>query len=154
MDVLLTRVFAINTPIMKIGLGFMAVALCAALYGPWWSSLVAALADIAGSLIFPTGAYFPGFTLTAALTGIIFGLCLYKKKKDLKHAVTASALNVLIVTYIANSAMISYVSGTPYVELLKIRAIQLLIMLPIQIVMLRAVLPAIMNHIPSDEKNV
>ena len=33
-NVLLTRVLAINTPIMKIGFGFAAVALCAMLYGP------------------------------------------------------------------------------------------------------------------------
>ena len=38
-DVLLTRVLAINTPVMKIGLGCLAVALSAALYGPWWGAL-------------------------------------------------------------------------------------------------------------------
>ena len=31
LDVILTRLLAINTPIMKIGLGFAAVALCALL---------------------------------------------------------------------------------------------------------------------------
>ena len=35
-DVILTRLLAINTNVMKIGLGFTAVALCALLYGPWW----------------------------------------------------------------------------------------------------------------------
>ena len=76
LDVILTRLLAINTPVMKIGLGFAAVALCALLYGPWWAAVVAALADILGSTLFPTGAYFPGFTLTAACTGVSFGLCL------------------------------------------------------------------------------
>ena len=76
-DVLLTRVLAFNTPLMKIGLGFAAVAICARLYGAPWAALVAALGDILGSVLFPTGAYFPGFTLTAALTGLLFGLCLY-----------------------------------------------------------------------------
>ena len=75
-DVILTRILAFNTPLMKIGLGFAATALCAMLYGPWWAAGVAALGDLLGSLLFPTGAYFPGFTLTAACTGALFGLCL------------------------------------------------------------------------------
>ena len=41
-DVLLTRVLAFNTPLMKIGLGFAAVAICARLYGAPWAALVAA----------------------------------------------------------------------------------------------------------------
>ena len=55
-DVILTRLLAINTNVMKIGLGFAAVALCALLYGPWWAALTAALGDLLGSLLFPTGA--------------------------------------------------------------------------------------------------
>ena len=73
LDVVLTRLLAINTPLMKIGLGFAAVALCAILYGPWWAALVAALGDLVGALLFPTGAFFPGFTLVAVVGGLIYG---------------------------------------------------------------------------------
>ena len=52
-DVLFVRVFALNTPIMKIGLGFAAIALCAMAYGPWWAAGVSALGDLLGSLLFP-----------------------------------------------------------------------------------------------------
>ena len=45
-DVILTRILAFNTPLMKIGLGFAATALCAMLYGPWWAAGVAALGDL------------------------------------------------------------------------------------------------------------
>lgn len=140
-DVILTRLLAINTPVMKIGLDFIAVAVCAYLYGPWWAGLTAALADVLGSLIFPTGAYFPGFTLTAALTGIIFGLLV--KKKPL----AAAALNVILVSYFANSWMISFISGNSYSSMLKIRAVQVLVMLPLQAVILKFVLPKIMSKI-------
>ncbi len=136
LDVVLTRLLAVNTPVMKIGLGFAAVALCAILYGPWWAALVAALVDLAGALLFPTGAFFPGFTLTAACTGLIFGLCLYRRDKSLLWPILAAALNVLLVSYLANTAMISYISGTPYTTLLKARAVQLAVMLPVQIVVL------------------
>ena len=132
LDVVLTRLLAVNTPVMKIGLGFAAVALCAVLYGPWWAALVAALGDLVGALLFPTGAFFPGFTLTAACTGLIFGLCLYRRDKSLLWPILAAALNVLLVSYLANTAMITYISGTPYTTLLKARAVQLAVMLPVQ----------------------
>ena len=106
-DVLLTRVFAFNTPLMKIGLGF-------------------------ASLAFPTGAYFPGFTLTAAVTGLIFGLCLYKRERSWIHAVLAAALNCLIVSFLANSAMISFITGNSYAAMLATRAVQLAVILPVQ----------------------
>ena len=136
LDVVLTRLLAINTPLMKIGLGFAAVALCAILYGPWWAALVAALGDLVGALLFPTGAFFPGFTLTAACTGFIFGLCLYRRGKSLLWPILAAVLNVVLVSFLLNTAMISYISGTPYATLLKARAVQLAVMLPVQIAIL------------------
>ena len=132
LDVVLARLLAINTPVMKIGLGFAAVALCAILYGPWWAALVAALGDLVGALLFPTGAFFPGFTLTAACTGLLYGLCLYRRDRSLLWPVLAAVLNVVLVSYLANTAMISYISGTPYTTLLKARAVQLAVMLPVQ----------------------
>ena len=131
LDVILTRLLAINTPVMKIGLGFAAVALCALLYGPWWAAVVAALADILGSTLFPTGAYFPGFTLTAACTGAIFGLCLYQKPPRWFWPALAAGLNVVLVSYLANTAMICYISGTPFPAMLAARAVQLAVMLPV-----------------------
>ena len=132
LDVVFTRLLAVSTPLMKIGLGFAAVALCAMLYGPWWAALVAALGDVVGALLFPTGAFFPGFTLTAACTGLLFGLCLYRRDKSLLWPILAALLNTVLVSYLANTAMISYISGTPYTTLLKARAVQLAVMLPVQ----------------------
>ena len=123
-DVVLTRLLAINTPLMKIGLGFTAIALCAMLYGPGWAALVAALGDIIGSTLFPTGAYFPGFTLTAALTGLIFGLCLHGEKRSWLYPVLAAVLNCVLVSFLANSAMISFITGNSYASMLATRAIQ------------------------------
>lgn len=146
-DVLLTRVLAINTNIMKIGLGFIATAVGSALFGPLWGALIAALGDIVGSLLLPTGAYFPGFTITAAMTGLIYGVAFYNKKITWVRGTIAAAVNVLLVTYICNTALITYISGTPYAQLLKVRAIQLAVMFPLQAVMLSVVLPVIIKQI-------
>lgn len=135
-DVLLTRVLAINTPLMKIGLGFTACALSGILYGPWWAALTAALGDFIGSVIFPVGPFFPGFTLTAALTGFIFGALLYKRGGGLSRPVLAAFLNCLLIILIANTAMISFISGSPFKLLLAARAVQFLVMFPIQSLLL------------------
>lgn len=79
-DVIFSRLLAFNVLIAKVGLGFAATAVCAMLYGPVWAGVCAALADLVGVLLFPTGAYFPGFTVTAAMTGVIYGLFLYKSR--------------------------------------------------------------------------
>ena len=107
LDVVFSRVLAINTPLMKIGLGFAAVALSAMLYGPLWAALTAALGDLIGALLFPTGAYFPGFTATAALTGLIFGLFLYRREKSWLRAFLAALCNCLLVTLLLNTLMIA-----------------------------------------------
>ena len=107
LDVVFSRVLAINTPLMKIGLGFAAVAVSAMLYGPAWAALTAALGDLIGALLFPTGAYFPGFTATAALTGLIFGLFLYRREKSWLRAFLAALCNCLLVTLLLNTLMIA-----------------------------------------------
>lgn len=135
-DVVLTRLLALNTPVMKIGLGFAAVAMSALLYGPWWAALTAALGDLLGSVIFPTGAYFPGFTLTAACTGLIFGLCLYKKPVRWVYPAAAAVMNVVLVSYLANTAMICYITGNAFSVMLAARAVQLAVMLPVQFLVL------------------
>ena len=136
LDLLFTRVLAINTPLMKIGFGFAAVAVSAMLYGPCWAMLTAALGDFIGAVIFPTGAFFPGFTITAALTGLIFGLCLYKKGPKLIWPLLAAGLNCFCVTLIANTALIAYISGNDYSVLFTARAVQFFIMFPVQALVL------------------
>ena len=132
LDVLFTRVLAINTNLMKIGFGFAAVGMCALLYGPLWAMLSAALGDFVGALLFPSGPFFPGFTFTAAVSGLIFGLCLHKKEAGRRRPILAAALNCLIVTVILNTAMIAYISGNSFSVLLAARAVQFLIMFPVQ----------------------
>lgn len=144
-DVVLTRLLAVNTPIMKISLGFFAVAVCAALYGPAHAAICAALSDLLGSLLFPVGAYFPGFTVTAAVTGLIFGFFLRNYSK--RRAVLAAAVNSVLVSYLANTGMLSFLTGSPYPQLLGTRAIQLAVMLPLQIAMLVFALPSVLRRL-------
>ena len=132
LDLVLTRVLAINTPMMKIGFGFAAVAVSAMLFGPFWAMLTAALGDIVGALLVPVGAFFPGFTLTAAVTGLIYGLCLYGHRGSVARPVMAALLNCLLVTLLCNTALIAYISGNDYKVLFTARIVQFLVMFPLE----------------------
>lgn len=138
-DVVFSRLLALNILIAKVGLGFAAIAVCAMLYGPAWAALCAALGDLAGSLLFPTGAYFPGFTVTAALTGLFFGLFLYKNRPGLKQCFLAALTNGLTVTLVLNTAMISIVFGPKFGPLLVTRLAEFGAMLIIQTLVMTAI---------------
>ena len=156
LDVVFTRVLAINTPLMKIGLGFTAVAVSAMLYGPLWAALTAGLGDLIGALLFPTGAYFPGFTLTAALTGLIFGLFLYRREGKWLRAFLAALTNSFFVTLALNTLLIavffrsspSELAGASFEEFMRItnfrelaeaRGVQFLIMTAVQTAVIEAI---------------
>lgn len=138
LDVVFSRVLAINTPLMKIGLGFAAVAISGMLYGPAWAALTAALGDLLGALMFPTGPYYWGFTATAALTGLIFGLSLYRREGGWLRAFLAALLNCLLVTLVLNTALIVWKFGANLQALLAARVPQFFLMTAVQTAVLCA----------------
>jgi ECF transporter S component (folate family) len=137
LNVLLTRFCAINTLYVKIGLGFVPIAVCAILYGPVWAGVAGGMADFLGAILFPIGAYFPGFTFSAALTGIVFGLFL--QGNDLKPQTTlyAVGVNCIVISLFLNTYWLSYLYSASFQGLLITRMLQNCIMFPIQFIMIR-----------------
>ena len=78
MQVVLSRFLSFNTLSLKIGFAFLPVAIGAAVLGPVGGAIVGGLGDFLGAVLFPIGPYFPGFTLTTALSGVAFGLAIYR----------------------------------------------------------------------------
>lgn len=110
--VVLTRVLTvINSPYLKVGLGFLPVALCGMLYGPAYGMICGAISDTIGAILFPTGDFFIGFTITAALNGLFFGLFLNRGKIGWKQVACVIVTNCLILSLGANTMMISYWYG-------------------------------------------
>lgn len=131
-EIILSRFLSINAWNMKIGLNFIPIVLCAMLFGPIYAGIVAALADFLGATLFPIGAYFPGFTLTALITGIIFGLFLYKKQNAL-CIICSVSINQLLLSLLLNTFWISLLYDAPFIELLISRIPQCAILFIIQI---------------------
>jgi len=79
LEIVLNRIFSINTMGLKIGFSFVPIVIGAALYGPAFAAIIYMLADLIGAWLLPIGPYHPGFTVSAALMGLVYGLCLYQK---------------------------------------------------------------------------
>ncbi|MBR5969232.1 MAG: folate family ECF transporter S component [Lachnospiraceae bacterium] len=133
--VVLERFLSFNVWNMRVGFAFLPLALTGTLYGPLSAALVGACGDVLGMMLFPTGPYFPGFTLTAALTGAVFGLFL-RKKQALPQITAAVLINQIALSLLLQTLWISITYGASYVALLPTRLIQCLIMIPVQFVVL------------------
>lgn len=142
MEIVLNRFLSINAWNIKIGFSFVPIALAAMLFGPIAGGIVGAVGDFLGAILFPIGAYFPGFTLTAFCMGVIFGLFFYKQTSLVK-IIVAVAINQLILGLLVNSLWISILYASPYFPLLLTRIIQCAILIPIQVIVISFMVEAI-----------
>ena len=134
-EIVLSRFLSISMWNIKIGFSFVPVVAAAILYGPLAAGIVGALADFVGALLFPIGAYFPGFTLTAFLMGAVFGLFL-KKEQNLPRAAAAAGINQFILGLFLNTFWISLLYGSPYLPLLSTRVMQSALLTAVQVVVI------------------
>ena len=123
LQVILSRFLSINLWNLKIGFGFLPIVISGILLGPLCTCLMSVVSDVIGAVLFPSGPFFPGFTVTAAVTGLIFG-CLLYKKQDLLHILAAVLLYELLCSLLMNTYWLSLLYGTPFAALLPPRIIQ------------------------------
>ena len=157
----MSRLLAIPTPVVKISMSFLPIAMMAIMYGPVYAGIGAAMSDFIGSMMFPVGAYFPGFTLTALLIGVVYGLFLYKGKLEgdaglVKVFAAAFIVTVILQLGIDTLWVAIITMGNPdyeyaslkdaYFAWFSIRAVRTAIMLPLQVVLIR-LLPLVTKHI-------
>lgn len=138
LQVVLSRFLSIETPFVKIGTGFLPVMLSGSLFGPMGGLIVGGVSDFLGAMLFPFGAYFPGFTITAAFSGLVYGLML-RGKPGITRIVAAYLITTVVVTLGFNTLFtaIMYIKGTDpwhvkYLAALSTRLTQAAIMLFIQ----------------------
>lgn len=138
MVVILTRFVGITTPLIRISFGYLPIVIVAIHYGPVWAGIAYTIADLIGSFLFPSGTFFPGFTLSACLTGVIYGLILYRHEVNLKNTLIAVALVELGINLLLNTFWLTIMLGKGYMALLPARLIKDLICIPIDTVLILA----------------
>ena len=135
LNVILTEIAKLlpYASIVRISLSFIPICAAAVFYGPIAAGVAAALADILSFFLFPSGAYFPGFTFSAFVAGILYALLLYKKKPSLPRSFFASLLVILVVDALFNTIWLyMLMPGKTLWALFLPRFVKSLIMLPIE----------------------
>ncbi len=136
------------TNILEIRFAFLPVAVSGILCGPWAAVCVGALSDIGGYMIRPTGPFFPGFTISSAISGLIFGLLLHSRssaplrgtRETIGRIIAAQILNTLVTGIFLNSLWLSILYDNAFTIVLAARILKEIILIPINTVMLALLL--------------
>ena len=137
MLIILSRFLSIKTPITKVSFAFIPTMLCAVWLGPKWTVLLNVLGDIIGATLFPTGAYFIGYTISTAIAGLIYGVLLYKKKSDSfsdKKLMLRTIIAVTVIAVIVNMGLNTLWTSITTGVLFFTRIPKQIIMIPIHII--------------------
>ncbi len=149
-EIITTRFLSIQTPIIRISLDFIPVALSAIILGPYTAGVAAALADILGMLIFSNGgAYFPGFTFSSFVSGFLYGIILFKKKITIKRCFLAVLAVLISTSLVLNTIWLVIITNKAAFAILSARIVKDLIMLPIQTFFIYYVWSAIKSTVKS-----
>ena len=130
-------------PYIRIGFSGLPNQVVDCLFGPAVGAIFGAALDIIKWFIKPTGDFFPGFTISAALGGIIYGFAFYKKKISVQRVFIAHLIVTLFVNICLNSLWLKMLYDQAIMAMLPARVLKNAIMLPIDTfityVMLKAV---------------
>lgn len=139
--IVLNRFVSIKTPLLVISFLFVPIMMAGVWLGPKYATLIAALGDFIGAILFPFGTYFPGFTISAGLKGLIYGLILYKKqgeersdKNFIIRLIISSILVLGIIEIFIVPLWLNIMYGKAYLAVVSTRILAQVIMFPIQVV--------------------
>ncbi|MBR5251388.1 MAG: folate family ECF transporter S component [Oscillospiraceae bacterium] len=136
-EIVLSRFLSIKTPIVKIGFAFIPLSMVGMMYGPLYGGIAGALCDFIGAILFPIGAYFPGYTLTAALSGATYGWFLQKGGAKSWTKVTVASLIINLVYHLGiNTYWTTLFTGKGYLALLPTRIFSNVVLLPMEIIVI------------------
>lgn len=138
LDILLRAVRIDFSAILSIGFSSLAVAVSGLFYGPLLTGLAGIIADTLGYILHPNGPYFPGFAISAFLTGVIYGCFFYKKEISIKRVILARLCITVIINLILTPIWLNMMYGNPIFALPRI--IKNIVMFPLDAWLLYMVL--------------
>lgn len=154
LDLLGVRI--VLSPNLRISWGFLCNASVSMLFGPVVGIMTGFCTDVLGYFAgnFTMGGYFFGNTITAMVGGLIYGLWLYPRKISLPRVIGAKTCINVICNIGLNTYWLSLVRGEAMTVLLPARVAKNLLLLPLEILMMYAVLrivDRVYRALPSSE---
>lgn len=130
-------------PSLKIYFSFLAVGLGCACYGPVVGMLAGGIIDSVGFLLAGYGEpYFPGYLVTAVLSGLIYGVLLYRRPVTVPRLIVLRLLINYGSNVLLGSVWKAMLYGKGYLYYVSTGLVKNTVMLPIEVFLLWAVLRA------------
>lgn len=121
---------------LRITLTFIVIALEATIVGPVAGIVSAAVCDNLSFMLFPDGAYFPGYTLTAMLGSLTYALLLYQKRISVVRLTIAKIINNYLINVLIGSLWSSMLYGKAFIVYASTSFVKNTILLPIEVLVL------------------
>lgn len=121
---------------LRIGINFVLVAVEASILGPAAGMVSAAVTDLLGFAIFPSGPFFAGYTLTAVCGSLIYALLFYRRKITVLRITAAKVLNNYLVNVLMGSLWSAVLYDKAFVVYAATSLIKNTILLPFEIALL------------------
>lgn len=142
-SVILTRFLSImigNS--IRLSFGYIPIIISGILTGPIGGALTGIASDLLGMLIRAQGGYFPGFTLSYALVGLIPGLIFYRSIQQQTFIKLLSTIIIIeiFVSLILNTLWLNIIIGKAFIALLPGRALTRAIIAPIELFIIYSLL--------------
>ena len=96
---------------IRVGFSFLPNVIIDFLFGPVVGGVFGGAMDIIKYLMNPTGPFFPGFTISGLLTGLIYGFALYKNQVTLPRVIIGWTINMLVVETFLAAFWLSVLNG-------------------------------------------
>lgn len=116
---------------LQLSFGFLAMGLIGAWFGPVPAALCGGLSDLISFFLFPTGSFFPGFTLSAIVGGFLYGIVMYQRQIRFWRVLVAFSLVGLIVNVLLNTLWVVILYGYGVWALLPVRVAKNLVTIPL-----------------------
>ena len=134
-------------PSLKIYFSFLAVSLGCMCYGPLVGMAAGAVIDVGGFLLFSYGEpYFPGYMLTALLSGLLYGLMLYRRKPTVLRILFTRLLINYGSNVLLGSVWKAMLYGKGYLYYATTGLMKNTIMLPLEVFLTWVVLRAAVQY--------
>ena len=141
LNILIDSIRIVVSNLLEISFSFLTLAACAMQYGPVLGMIAGAITDILGHFLRPSGAFFPGFTLNAILSGFLYGCFFYKKEITWKRVILCRFVIMIVINLILTSTWLHMMYGSALLS--SIRLIKNIILFPVDSILLYIVLKTI-----------
>ena len=101
--------FPLIPKVLELSFGFVPVAMAGMLFGPVTAMLVSGVADVIGAVLAGV-EFFPGYTLSAVLSGLFYGLTLHKQNASVWR-IALGQLLVSLIVYAGCNTLWAYMMG-------------------------------------------